>query len=656
MSARRQGRGVKDADPLDDSFSDSSIEKNDRSRCMTRRDALACLVREKKVGERKARQAARMAGGAQVILDSDSSPSSSSPSSTGEDESGEEKEESTSSSFREDSRARKNGKNNNKKKEVLLGGTPQSASRHANKEGQGLVRYQSRYYTNDKGDDSVSSGLDDFIATSSSSSSAQSDSSKEEEKEKEEEGHNSHATPTERRSSRKRKSVLVDSSSSENDGKDETIANKDSESEDDVVLTPCDGGKQGGKKKVLGQGRRRTPLRRAKGKGRMSPIDRIRKAQDEILQDDDSSVSRDDVSSSSSPRPSGDEVVCLLTDEGDPGTTDEDYSSPSPPRDTRAHKPQAWEMEVQKLGIHKLTEQEYLEAYIEYLFICSVDPSYEQTVKESESHASLYSAAIRKIEYMILHAQDAVHSEVWRKCDPYLLEAVEQHEIVHIESCAEDGIQEPGDGYECSACRKFNGHKIIRFEGKIQHDGMMVGEKDAEMMLSQKYALASPVYQRNRQWIMQESSYDQMMSPPTTFYVGSICGHRLVVFHGLYHFRHHCIKYLTLKAKQCLKQHGDAGTRVDKNTLIDSVLTSHAHSKIHSCFTELINIAESYNIQGGQEESEETSNAKKRGRTNLGMPYSSLQDDLMNHQGPISAIRMDDDTDDGVSSVSDGLQ
>ncbi|KAI8101434.1 hypothetical protein M9435_001540 [Picochlorum sp. BPE23] len=626
MSVQRR-----DAD-LEDSFSDSSVRKNHTSRyLLTRRDALECLVRERKVGERKARQAARM-GGAQVILDSDVSSSS-------------------SSSFEEADSCKKN----KKKKGFLRGKTPGRAT----KEGQGLVRYQSQYYTNDKGDDmSVSSGLDDFIATSSSSSPSQSHSNDN----KEEDSKNSReSTPERRRSSRKRKSILVDSSSSSSEkDDDEKIANKDSESEDDdVVLTPCDGGKQGGReKKVLGHGRRRTPLWRAKDKQRMSPIDRIRKAQDEILEDDESSVSRDDVSSSSlSPRPSGDEVVCLLTDEGDPGTTDEEYSSPSSLDNRKAHTPQAWEIEVQKLGIHKLTEREYLEAYIEYLFICSVDPSYEQTVKESESHASLYSAAIRKIEYMILHAQDAVHSEIWRKCDPYLLEAVEQHEIVHIESCVEDGIQEPGDGYECSACRKFNGHKLIRFEGKIEDDGMMVGERDADMMLSQKYALASPVYQRNRKWIMQESLTNQMMSPTTTFYVGSICGHRLVVFHGLFHFRHHCIKYLTLQAKQCLKQHASDGTTLDKNSLIDSVLTPHAHSKIHSCFIELINIAESYNIQGGEEENEETSNANKRGRSTFSyVSYPSLQDDLVNHQGPVSPIRMDVDNDDGPSSASEDLQ
>lgn len=622
---RREPLQEEDGGRLEDSFSISS-EENNRNRTLRRRDALECLVRERKEGERRARQAG-LHEHAQVI------------DSSSDDQVGDT--QSSNSSLGQGSDTWKN----EKKKKLFCAALSQ---RDRSNEGQGLVQYQGRYYTNDR-DDSISSGMEDFIATSSSSSLSESrdDDDCDDDDGKE---HKSDSVSPER-SSRKRKSLLIHSSSSSSSDDADTKNERNSESEDDIVLTPCEGG---GRKKVLGHGRRRTPVRRAKVKERVSPIDRIRNAQDNVLHNDDTpSVSRDEVSSPSSvsPRPSG-EVICLLTDQGDPGTTDDAYSSPSPSpsRHDYTTQPHAWEVEVRKMGVHKLTEQEYLEAYIEYLFICSMDPSYEQTVKESESHASLYSTAIRKIEYMILHAQDAVHSEIWRKCDLFLLEALEQHEIVHLD-LDEDGLQDPDiaacEG--CSACGRFNANKRIQFDGWFQNNKAMAGDKDAGMTLSHQYELASPIYQRNRQWIMKESYY-KTLRPRTTFPVGSICGHRLFVFHGLYHFRHHCIKYLTLLARQHVKRHAHSSTPLDKNSLIDSVLNTHAHSKIHECFTELINIAESYNIQGGKEEDEETRRRKRL--IQMRVPSQSLQDELIAHPGPLSPIRMNDDTndDDGMSA------
>ena len=53
---RREPLQEEDGGRLEDSFSISS-EENNRNRTLRRRDALECLVRERKEGERRARQA-----------------------------------------------------------------------------------------------------------------------------------------------------------------------------------------------------------------------------------------------------------------------------------------------------------------------------------------------------------------------------------------------------------------------------------------------------------------------------------------------------------------------------------------------------------------------------------------------------------------------
>lgn len=72
-----------------------------------------------------------------------------------------------------------------------------------------------------------------------------------------------------------------------------------------------------------------------------------------------------------------------------------------------------------------MSKRDAFHAYIEYTFICNIDEDYKKQVQSSESHLKLYSQAVRNTEYLILNAQNAVHSEAWRSCDPGLLESLE---------------------------------------------------------------------------------------------------------------------------------------------------------------------------------------------------------------------------------------
>ena len=80
--------------------------------------------------------------------------------------------------------------------------------------------------------------------------------------------------------------------------------------------------------------------------------------------------------------------------------------------------------EINSLGINKMAEEDAFRAYVEYCFMCMLDDTYEDQVKQSKSHEQLYSQAIRQVEYLLATAQDSVHSEVWGNCDIELLESL----------------------------------------------------------------------------------------------------------------------------------------------------------------------------------------------------------------------------------------
>ena len=344
----------------------------------------------------------------------------------------------------------------------------------------------------------------------------------------------------------------------------------------------------------------------------LSPAERIREAQRRVLQDDD-----DDVTGSGSEDP-----VSQLTDEGDPGTTEssgspssnDTYESSENDEQKVVRDDSVWREEVSKIGIHRMTEEDAFKAYIEYLFICSLDPSYESQVKRSASHRMLYTQSIQKIEYLIIQAQNCVRSEAWRSCEPYLLESMEQHALFH-EIAAETGrgSQESsglGDEFQCeqqqcAACGKPNGSRRVQFLGKHLNNRILAGDKDMDMLLSQKYALASPIYQRNRQY-MSGGNGDQDHPDEDDvrqFWLGSVCAKRIAIFHSLIHFRYHCMVYLKRRAKaEKMKLESSSSHRVSLNELVDAVLTDSAHARLFSCFESLINVANTYQLKGGKEE------------------------------------------------------
>ena len=492
--------------------------------------------------------------------------------------------------------------------------------------GEHFVKYADRYHTGEGCELLCSSSdLDDFIATSDSESSSSEGSGEEYSQEDMEEwrkssdredlaGNQENATCE--RQKRHRKQLI---SSSDDDGcggdsqtsksvtieeqQEEEIEEEEEEhhqQQEEIEPRMVTGGRMGNTYKVVVRKKKGPKLRERKGHDTLSPLERIRNAQKKVMDGQDNDVDPDASCS-------------LLTDEGEPSSSPSVSHSLHQGEDVQdevavpSRHDAIWRQEAEKLGINKMSEEEAFRAYIEYLFICSIDPQYEDQVKQSGSHRLLYSQAIRKIEYLIIQAQDYVHSESWRSCDESLLESMERHAFV--ERVTPDEPHKKGDEDDCvicAACGKGNGWIEVEFKcERSSKDSFLAGEHDTDMMLSQKYALASPIYQRNRsyakksRWIGEyEDDTPQLCR---FFWLGSTCVKRILIFHALFHFRQHCLTFLRRQALRVMKRSKEEGGVLSMDAMLDAVLNDRNHERMYTCFTSLLRVAESYQIAGGSE-------------------------------------------------------
>lgn len=490
--------------------------------------------------------------------------------------------------------------------------------------GEHFVKYADRYHTGDGHElSSLSSDLDDFIATSDSESSSSAWSGEENSQEDVNECRkyrdrepDSQPNATCKRQKRHRKQLI--SSSDDDDGcgwdsqngvsKSVTIENEEEEEDQQQQESRMVTDRIG---KVVVRKKKGPMLRSRERKGHdmLSPLERIRDAQRKMMDGQDSDVDPDASCS-------------LLTDEGEPSSSASVSGSLDQEEDVQdawnevavpCRHDAIWRQEAEKLGINKMSEEEAFRAYIEYLFICSIDPQYENQVKQSGSHRLLYSQAIRKIEYLIIQAQDYIHSESWRSCDALLLESMERHAFV--ERLTRDEPHKKGDEDECAicaACGKGNGWIQVEFKcEKSSKDSFLAGERDMDMMLSQKYALASPIYQRNRGYVeksrcigeCEEDSplHRQNHELCSFFWLGSTCVKRILIFHALFHFRQHCLTFLRRHALRVMKTSKEEGGVLSMDAMLDAVLNDRNHERMYTCFTSLLRVAESYQIAGGSE-------------------------------------------------------
>ena len=496
--------------------------------------------------------------------------------------------------------------------------------------GEYFVKYVDTYRPGEVYDGGSSSDLDDFIASSEDAEEYPSTSSSSEEEENEEEKGDVRMNRMEQEEElvdhqvrrKRQRNILVSSSSSDDDYNDvpsphtTEIEQQQEEEECEIVVEPqrMPGGdeKQKSSKIVVRKNHHHhhhhheggPTLRERKGPSALSPLERIRHAQKKVIEVIDLEDSVIDP----------DESCSLLTDEGEPSSSnatgamsDQDPSEEVPvapsPHDT------IWRQEAEKLGINKMSEEEAFKAYIEYLFICSIDPEYEEQVKQSSSHRLLYTQAIRRIEYLIIQAQDYVHSESWRCCDTFLLESMERHAFIERVTPDQPYHHKEDDCCEeclntCAACGKGNGWIQVEFkcETSAKHS-TLAGERDADMMLSQQYALASPIYQRNRRFVgrEREGSIDYPQESKCFFWLGNTCVKRISIFHALFHFRQHCVAFLKRIALRELKTSIEAGKPMSIDDMMDVVLSDHNHSRMYACFTSLLRVAESYQIASGSE-------------------------------------------------------
>jgi len=109
------------------------------------------------------------------------------------------------------------------------------------------------------------------------------------------------------------------------------------------------------------------------------------------------------------------------------------------------------------MGTAPMTERQLFEVYVEYLVMCYIDPEYRATAAASEQHRAQYGKAIKKIEFELAAAREAVHSEAWRSCTLGLLEAVETLPGADSEWNPDAGEytnwREIGEG-RCDACNR----------------------------------------------------------------------------------------------------------------------------------------------------------------------------------------------------------
>jgi hypothetical protein len=400
--------------------------------------------------------------------------------------------------------------------------------------------------------------------------------------------------------------------------------------------------------------------------GGQSPMERIRRAQKRALQNEESSEDvSDSISGASSPQDATE--MCHTRECSSSGTatastastasttsmassvsSDSSQSSESSSSSDsssessidseerqrqlkrRRNQQRARELMLLEAGsFSQMTEDEAFKVYIELMFILSIDPSYQKQVESSPAHKVQYDAARNRIEYLLISAQDQVHSEVWRGCDWYLLESMEQFsrfEIRRHKSSSRNAhlrkskARATEDDITCSACNRWGGHKNdkmirITFIGR-QHKKSILSPGESElgknMHLSHNYLLASPIYQQRRGlWTQKDPSceaidvkVEEKISQELkngelnrSFYLGWVCCRRITTFHALLHFRRHCILYLTRRAKGVLKSRRN----ISMNQLLDEVLSDEATSLMYACFQSMLEVARTFQLIKGNE-------------------------------------------------------
>ena len=264
-------------------------------------------------------------------------------------------------------------------------------------------------------------------------------------------------------------------------------------------------------------------------------------------------------------------------------------------------------------------EEEAFRAYMELLFCSSIDPGYESKVRTSEAHTTHYQTAKSKIEFLIITAQQYVHSQAWVNCNPHLLEAVEQYSrfeirkkvVKHKAKHAHEGGLDDEEVVNCAACNKFGGHLgdamiNLKFLGRRRENAIICpGESKLGegMRLSHEYLIASPVYQQNRglwgKGDRPEFAEEALKNkkPPRSFYLGYVCVRRITMFHALLHFRRHCIIFLTRRAKFALEREPNLSVE----EVVDRALSDEAHELMYRCFRNMIEIARTMQLSTGRE-------------------------------------------------------
>lgn len=277
-----------------------------------------------------------------------------------------------------------------------------------------------------------------------------------------------------------------------------------------------------------------------------------------------------------------------------------------------------------------MSDEEAFRAYIELMFCASIDPEYEKQVEASQSHKEHYDKAKSKIEYLIITAQQYVHSQAWVNCDPQLLESMEQYSRFELreefKKRKDRGTEGSSDPFEeevpCAACNKWSSDRvremyIIRFLGR-RHENAIICPGESKlgegMRLSHDYLIASPVYQMNRGLLTKgrnprcteiqvandtKGPNDNPRGSSRYFQLGYVCCRRIMTFHALLHFRRHCLLYLTRRAKGLVERRG----KMSMNALLDDVLSDDAYNRMYRCFRNLLEVARSMQLSRGHEAS-----------------------------------------------------
>eukprot|EP00887_Chlorella_sp_A99_P003624 scaffold7.g3624.t1 len=389
----------------------------------------------------------------------------------------------------------------------------------------------------------------------------------------------------------------------------------------------------------------------------LSAAARIRQAQQEWQEDEEAAPAEPLAS---------DAEASVLTDEGDPGTTESEQEGEEEEGEQQQQQQQqcarrkhgstprgneGWQRAAEVLGLGSYSERELFCIYCEYMLLCYVDPGYAAEVAASPRHLQYYQQATSRIEFEMNRARGTVASDAWKRSAGGLLQALERLPGLETGWASEEQAQELA-GQPCDACNRSRSHatRQLVLKGRpytaAWGDGALIlnrrlsdqrlslgddaeedeeeaeegrqlrgytsparpsGARGTQVARRQRGAAPHAPRQGNEhgeQEAGERGDKGQEQRPAyerRRFYVGRFCCARLVLYHGIFHWRRRLLSRLKQELKRELRRCKRARLPLNRSDVADAVLRKESLlAELYANCKTLRELADRYQLSGGE--------------------------------------------------------